>query len=198
MKKILLCAAILFNASVACAEERPLVCWYNEHAGYTGAENAPANATVGKVENAGRIGDNAFSYIISAKDGSFCPVELPLGVKTAKTVPLVRRDAAACANDNVTMSDDSVTGGSVTVFRRSNGATEVALHLTGATTPSITYEVHLDCAHKLGTIRTDDKGEGAGSFDFRPDAAGEAFALEIYPEGAPAGTIFQSLQVTQK
>jgi len=198
MKKILLCAAVLLNAGPAFAEGQTLTCWYNDHAAFTGAESAPPDATIGKVENARRSGDNAFSYIISAKDGSFCPVELPLGVKTAKTVPLVRRDAAACAADNVSTSDSSVTGGSVTAFRRSNGATEVALHLTGATTPSTNYEVHLDCVRKLGTIKTDDKGNGAGSFDFTPDTAGQAFGLEIYPEGASAGNVFQSLQVTQK
>ena len=198
MKKILLCAAALVNAGPAFAEGQPLICWYNEHAALTGADSAPASAAIGKVENAGRSGDKAFSYIISAKDASFCPVELPLGARTAMTVPLVRQDAAACGKDNVSAGDAAVTGGSATVFRRSNGATEAALRLTGATKPNANYAVHLNCARKLGTIRTDDKGNGAGSFDFTPESAGSTFTLDIRPEGAPDENIFQSLHVTPK
>jgi len=196
MKKIVIVAALSLNAGSAIAQDQPLVCWYNEHAAFTQAEGAPATAQIGKVESTGQSGDRAFSYTISAIDGAACPNELPLGTKTAVTVPLVRQDYGSCTSDDVSANDPAAIGGSVTVFRRSNGATEVLAHLAGKTAPNTTYEFYLKCVRKLGTIRTDGNGRGDGSFDFPPNAAGSALAFDMYPEGAPSGNRYQSLPVS--
>lgn len=198
MKKLFLGAALLLNAGSAFAEDKPLICWYNDHAALTGADSAPANAVIGSVESTRREGDHAFSYVISAKDSTVCPNELPLGTKKALTVPLVRQDNANCTNDDVAITDASVTGGSATVFRRSNGATEIIVRLVGGTTPNTTYDFSLKCHHKLGSIKTDASGNGHGSFDFIAEDLGPNVAFDLRAEGAAAGNTFQSLRVPRK
>jgi len=197
MKTIAIFAAISLSAGSAFAQEHPLSCWYNEHAAFTGGDGGPPIASVGKVEKTGQSGDHAYSYVILAKDASACPKELPLGTKTAMTVPLVRQDNANCTNDDVSAREPAATGGSATVFRRSNGTTDVLVHLTGGVAPNTTYEFYLKCVRKLGSIRTDANGHGDGSFDFLPDTTGSTFAFDMYPEGAPLGSRYQSLRVTR-
>jgi hypothetical protein len=189
-------AALAFNANAALAQNHPLSCWYNEHAGYAGSDNAPAAASIGKIEKTGKKGDHAYSYTISAKDGASCPIELPLGAKTATTVALVRKDDANCTNDKVSGDDPAAINGSVTIARRSNGTTDVFVHLAGGVAPNTAYGFYLKCVRKLGSVRTDANGKGNGSFDFLPGVAGSTFAFDMYPEGAPLGDRFQSLQVT--
>lgn len=198
MKKILIGAVLILNVGPAFAADQTLVCWYNEHAALTGTESAPASAEIGRVENSRRGGDKAFSYVISAKDGTACPNELPLGTTKAVTVPLVLQESASCTNDDVSVSDASVIGGSATVFRRSNGATEILVRLVGGAKPDTTYGFYLKCNRMLGTIKTDAKGDGNGSFDFTAQGIGPKVAFDLRPQDGAAGNTFQSLSVTHK
>lgn len=197
MKTIAIFAAISLSGGSAFAQEHPLFCWYNEHAAYTGADGAPPVASLGKVEKTGHSGDRAYSYVVSANDGTACPNELPLGTKTAMTVPLVRQDDANCTNDDVSAKERAATGGSVTVFRRSNGTTDVLVHLAGGASPNTTYEFYLKCIRKLGSVRTDGNGNGDASFDFLPETTGSTLAFDMYPQGAPSGSRYQSLRLTR-
>ena len=114
--KILTGAAVLTAGGPAFAENQPLTCWYNDHADFTSADSAAADATVGAVTKYGS-GDKTYNYTILARDGTACPVQLPLSTLTAVTVALVRQDDDSCTNENVVDSGSAVVAGSVTVAR---------------------------------------------------------------------------------
>ena len=75
--KILTGAALLTAGGPAFAENQPLTCWYDDHADFTSADSAAAGATVGAVTKYGS-GDKTYNYTILARDGTACPVQLPL------------------------------------------------------------------------------------------------------------------------
>jgi hypothetical protein len=47
----------------------------------------------------------------------------------------------------------------------------------------------------LGDITTYDEGDGIGLFTFQTNEAGNVFAFDMYPEGAPPGNKYQSGQI---
>ncbi|MDQ6868580.1 MAG: hypothetical protein M3178_09305 [Pseudomonadota bacterium] len=190
-KNILTATVIVLSAGAAFAQNQPLTCWYNDHADFTSADSATAGATIGGVAKAGS-GDKAYSYTISARDGTACPVQLPLATKTATTVALVRQDEGGCTNDNVADTGSAVVAGSATVSRETSTTSTAAIRLAG-TTPNTSYHVYLKCFRQLGMIRTDAAGNAGRTFEFPTDAVGAVIAFEISPEGAPPGTKLQSL-----
>ncbi|MGH6830223.1 MAG: hypothetical protein ACREDG_03615 [Methylocella sp.] len=192
-KNILTATAILPGVGPAVAQNQPLICWYNDHADFASADSAPAGAAIGSVVKAGRA-DKTYSYTISARDGSACPVQLPLSTTTALTVALVRQDEGSCTNDNVADSGSAVVAGSATVSRETSTTSTAAIRLAG-TTPNTSYHVYLKCFRQLGMIRTDADGNAGRTFEFPTDAVGPVIAFEIFPEGAPPGTKLQSLPV---
>jgi hypothetical protein len=192
-KTILTAAVILPGAGAAYAQNRPLTCWYDGNADFTSADSAPAGATIGSVVKAGS-GDKTYSYTISARDGTACPVQLPLATQTAKTVALVRQDEGSCTNDNVADTGSAVLAGSATVSPETSITTTAAIRLAGVS-PNTSYHVVLKCFRQLGMIRTDAAGNAGRTFEFPTDAVGPVIAFEISPEGAPPGTKLQSLPI---
>jgi hypothetical protein len=190
-KKILMGAAILPAGGPAFAQNQPLTCWYNDHADFTSADSAAADATVGAVTRY-VSGDKTYNYTISARDGSACPVQLPLSSLTAVTVALVRQDEGSCGNENVVDSGTAAVVGSVTVARSTDESSTAGIRLVGLS-PNTSYQIFLKCARQLGTVRTDAAGNAGRTVDFPNDAAGQVYAFEISPEGAPPGTKLQSL-----
>jgi hypothetical protein len=190
-KQILTGAAILAAAGPAFAQNQPLTCWYNDHADFTSADSAASDATVGAVVKYGS-GDKTYSYTISARDGTACPVQLPLSTLTAVTVPLVRQDEGSCSNETVVDNGSVPVGGSVTVSRASEESSTAGIRLVGLS-PNTSYRVFLKCVRQLGTLRTDDAGNAGRTVDFATDSAGQVYAFEISPEGAAPGTKLQSL-----
>ncbi|TPV98894.1 MAG: hypothetical protein USCAAHI_01666 [Beijerinckiaceae bacterium] len=190
-KKILMGAAILPAGGPAFAQNQPLTCWYNDHADFTSADSAAADARVGAVTRYGS-GDKTYNYTISARDGSACPVQLPLSSLTAVTVALVRQDEGSCGNENVVDSGTAAVVGSVTVARSTDESSTAGIRLVGLS-PNTSYQIFLKCARQLGTVRTDAAGNAGRTVDFPNDAAGQVYAFEISPEGAPPGTKLQSL-----
>jgi hypothetical protein len=182
-KNILTATVFLSGAGAAFAQNQPLTCWYDDHADFTSADSAPAGATIG-----------TYSYTILARDGTACPVQLPLSTKTAVTVALVRQDDGSCTNDNVTDSGSAVLAGSATVSPETSMTYMAAIRLAG-TTPNTSYHVYLKCFRQLGMIRTDAAGNAGRTFQFPTDAVGAVIAFEISPEGAPPGTKLQSLAI---
>jgi hypothetical protein len=192
MWKILLTgAAVLPCAGAAFAQNRPLTCWYNDHADFTSADSAPAGATIGNVAKADS-GDKTYSYTILARDGTACPVQLPLSTTTAVTVALVRQDEGSCTNENVADTGSAVVAGSVTVSLETSSTSTAAIRLAGVT-PNTSYRIFLKCFRQLGTLRTDASGNAGRTVEFPTDAAGAVYAFEISPEGAPPGSKLQSL-----
>ena len=110
-----------------------------------------------------------------------------------REVSLVRQDFSDCPNDNVSDQDISRVGGTVILMRNADGTTTVKVGITA--TPNTRYNFFLKCVRALGTVQTYDEGEGQAQFSFRTDETGNVYAFDMYPDGAPAGNKFQSVQV---
>ena len=102
-----------------------------------------------------------------------------------REVSMVRQDFSDCPNANVGDQDPSRVGGTVILLRNNDGTTTVKVWITG--TPNTKYNFFLKCVRILGTVHTYDEGEGEAHFSFRTDEASNAFAFDMYPDGAPAG-----------
>jgi hypothetical protein len=48
---------------------------------------------------------------------------------------------------------------------------------------------------QLGDIQTHDEGIGLGFFTFPTNKTGAAFGFDMYPDGAPTGSVYNSVQV---
>jgi hypothetical protein len=110
-----------------------------------------------------------------------------------REVSLVRQDFSDCPNDNVSDQDPSRVGGTVALMRNNDGTTTVKVDITAA--PNTKYNFFLKCVRILGTVQTHDEGEGEAQFSFRTDETSNVYAFDMYPDGAPAGNKFQSVQV---
>jgi len=190
-KTILTGALVLAAGGPAFAENQPLTCWYNDHADFTSAENAAAAATVGAVTRYGS-GDKTYNYTILARDGTACPVQLPLSSLTAVTVALVPQDDGSCGNENVVDSGTAAVGGSVTVAHSTDEASTAGIRLVGLS-PNTSYRIVLKCVRQLGTVRTDANGNAGRTVDFPNNAVGPVYSFEISPEGDSTGNKLQSL-----
>jgi hypothetical protein len=188
---ILAATLVVLNAGAAFPQNMPVTCWYNDNADFTSASPAAGGATVGSVEKAGS-GDKTYSYTVSARDGSACPVQLPLSTTTAVTVALVHQDEGSCTNDSVTDAGQIPVGGSITVSRETETNTTAGIKLA-AVAPNTSYRIILKCVRQLGILRTDANGNGGRTVDFPTDSVGPAYAFEISPEGGAPGTKLQSL-----
>ena len=49
------------------------------------------------------------------------------------------------------------------------------------------YHFFLKCVRLLGEITTQGDGSATADFDFQTNSAGDVFAFDMYPEGAPLG-----------
>jgi hypothetical protein len=108
-------------------------------------------------------------------------------------VALVRQDFSDCTNSNVSANNPSLIGGTVWLIRNTDGNTAVKVGITAS--PNTTYHFFLKCVRQLGDVITQDEGEGLATFSFPTNAVGSVYAFDVYPEGAPAGNKFQSVQV---
>ena len=111
----------------------------------------------------------------------------------AAEVALVRQDSSDCADSDVSAKDPSRIGGTAWVLRQSDGKTSVKVAITA--TPNTAYHFFLKCVTALGDVTTGDEGVGVADFTFPTSSAGAVFAFDMYPQGAPAGDKFQSVQV---
>jgi len=106
---------------------------------------------------------------------------------------LIRQDSSDCTNSNVNADDPSRIGGTAWVVRQPDGNTSVKVGITA--TPNTVYHFFLKCVKALGDIKTEDEGEAIANFEFPTSSVGSVFAFDMYPEGAPSGNKFQSIQV---
>jgi hypothetical protein len=118
---------------------------------------------------------------------------VPSGDAIYREVSMVRQDFSDCPNGNVSDADPSRVGGTAIIARNPDGATIVKVYITAE--PNTKYNFYLKCVRALGIISTYDEGEGEGIFYFDAKEAGNVFAFDMYPDGAPAGNKFQSVQV---
>jgi len=111
-------------------------------------------------------------------------------------VSLVRQDFSDCNNGNVSTRDPSLVQGTAWVTRQPDGTTAVKVGLT--VQPKTTYHFYLKCVRQLGDIVTDEEGIGSAVFSFPTNAVGSVYAFDMYPQGAPLGNKFQSVQVSNR
>lgn len=109
-----------------------------------------------------------------------------------REVMLISQDFSDCSNGNVSAGDPGQRGIAL-VARGADGITRVKVAMT--VTPNTTYHFFLKCVRQLGDITTQDEGEGFGTFEFPTNSVGNVYAFDMYPEGAPPGNKFQSVQV---
>src|SRR6185369_7788044 len=110
-----------------------------------------------------------------------------------REVSLVRQDQSDCDNGNVSDKDPSSIGGTTWVVRGSDGTTKIKIGITAK--PNTTYHFFLKCVRILGDIKTWDEGAGEAEFSLPTSETGNVFAFDMYPEGAPPGNKYQSVQV---
>lgn len=128
----------------------------------------------------------AVSALSLAASAQKPPEPIPLqGIETF----LIRQDSSDCQNSNVNANNPSLIGGTILVQRQSNGATVAKVGITG--TPNTTYNLYHKCVGQIGTITTQDEGEGFGVFQFQTNPG--ILAFDMYPNGAPSGNVFQSV-----
>ena len=111
-------------------------------------------------------------------------------------VYLVRQDSSDCTNSTVSNAYSPAVSGDISVARIAGGTTQVKVAMTAS--PDTTYHVFLKCVREIGNVKTGDEGTGIEAFSFPTNLVGNVFAFDVYPEGAPAGNKFQSVQVVFK
>jgi hypothetical protein len=107
-----------------------------------------------------------------------------------REVAMVQQDSSDCSNSNV---NPGVVGGTAWVVRGSDGKTSVKVGITAK--PNTVYHFFLKCVRLLGDVTTSDEGSGMAIFSFNNNEIGNVFAFDMYPEGAPPGNKYQSVQV---
>jgi len=110
-----------------------------------------------------------------------------------RQVSMVKQDQSDCQDGNVNDQPPNVIGGTAYVVRRSDNTTTVKVGITAK--PNTVYHFFLKCVRLLGDITTYDEGAGGGEFTFRTNEVGNVFAFDMYPDGAPPGNKYQSVQV---
>jgi hypothetical protein len=110
---------------------------------------------------------------------------------------LVQQDFSDCVNSNVVAAKPAILGGEAQVTLRPDGQTSVNVRLTKVA-PNTTYHLFLKCQTLLGDIATDAQGRGNNTFMFPTSAGGSVYAFDMYPDGAPLGNKYQSVQVSFK
>jgi hypothetical protein len=123
-------------------------------------------------------------------------VESRLSQDSSVQVYLVRQDYSDCTNTTVSNVDGPGVDGDISIVRNPDGTTDVKVAMTAS--PDTTYHVFLKCVRQIGDVTTGDEGTGIDTFSFPTNIVGNVFAFDVYPEGAPLGNKFQSVQVVFK
>lgn len=113
-----------------------------------------------------------------------------------RQVVLVRQDTSDCSGRDVPNADSPLVSGTIWATRLFDGSTGVKVAMTAK--PNTTYHVSLKCARPIGDVKTDDEGIGNLSLAFPTNLAGAEYSFELAPDNAPAGSRYQSAQVSFK
>src|SRR5262245_29796085 len=131
--------------------------------------------------------------IVAVSTSAVAQFPTPPAPPNQKQVYLVRMDQSNCTNSDVPNADSPLVSGNVWVTRTTDGQTKVKVAMTGK--PSTKYHFFLKCVRLLSDIWTDDEGVANVSFSFPTNSAGNVYAFDMYPDGAPSGQKYQSAQV---
>ncbi len=117
----------------------------------------------------------------------------PAAAQSATSVSLILQDFSDCTNANVPTPANAPANGTVFIVRNTDGSVSLKVGIT--VKADTTYHFYLKCVRQLGDITTGDEGVGEAIFTLPPGTVGNVFAFDMYPEGAPAGNKYQSIQV---
>jgi hypothetical protein len=115
-------------------------------------------------------------------------------------VSLIRQDSSDCVNSDVTKGHGSHhnVGGHISVKKNApDGQLEVTVSLKNGT-PNTKYNVFLKCKQQIGYLQTNNRGAGTAYLSAPLNIVPSVFAFDMYPDGAPSGNKFQSVQVNIK
>ena len=135
----------------------------------------------------------AVGAALAASISALAQIPLPPVDPNQRQVYLVRKDQSDCTNSDVPNVDSPLVAGNIWVTRLHNGNTSVKVAVTAK--PNTKYHFFLKCVRQLGDIATDDEGVANVAFAFPSSLVGTVFAFDMYPEGAPPGSKFQSARV---
>ena len=112
------------------------------------------------------------------------------------TVNIFKQDYSDCTNSDVpnTTSSSTVTGYIYVIKSEFDGKLFAEVHLNKGT-PNTKYNIFLKCKQKIGELSTDNNGVGAVVVMAPLNIVPAVFAFDMYPDGAPLGNKFQSVQV---
>lgn len=111
-----------------------------------------------------------------------------------RQVVMVRQDASDCSGRDVPNVDSPSVGGTIWATRLFDGNTGVKVAMTAK--PNTTYRISLKCVRPIGEVKTDDEGIANLSLVFPTNLVGAEYSFELAPEGAPAGSRYQSAQIS--
>jgi hypothetical protein len=112
-------------------------------------------------------------------------------------VGLVRLDWSDCVNSDVAgiaAAYPDLVEGFINVHLEEEGKLLIIVHLKHGA-PGTTYNVYLKCIGPIGSLYTNPLGVGNAIFTVPSDYVGPVFAFDMYPDGAPLGYKYQSVQV---
>lgn len=106
---------------------------------------------------------------------------------------LIRQDFSDCVNSNVTRESGQV-GGFIDVHPDED---QLVLRIAiQHGTPNTTYNIFLKCKQQIGTLTTSPRGVGRAEIRIQKNlVSSSVFAFDVYPDGAPSGNKYQSVQV---
>ncbi|BAZ08250.1 hypothetical protein NIES4071_00550 [Calothrix sp. NIES-4071] len=116
---------------------------------------------------------------------------------TSIKVSLIRQDSSDCVNSDVTKKSGSHhnVGGFIHLNKNPHdGELQMKVSLTNGT-PNTKYNVFLKCKQQIGYVYTNKKGVVSAYLSAPLSIVPPVFAFDMYPDGAPSGNKFQSVQV---
>lgn len=129
------------------------------------------------------------AFVLVATPASAAPI-IP---STVAVVPLVQKDSSDCLNSDVT-SQGTKLGGFVTITQLDDKSFTANVLITSGT-KNTKYNLALKCVKGLGSITTNAYGVGYANILLGGSTlAGTSYAFDMYPDGAPSGNKYQSLQ----
>jgi hypothetical protein len=120
----------------------------------------------------------------------------PLTDPNQRQVVVVRQDTSDCSGRDVANTDSPLVSGTIWATRLFDGNTGVKVAMTAK--PNTTYRLSLKCVRPIGDVKTDDEGIANLSLVFPSNLAGAEYSFELAPEGSPAGSRYQSAQISFK
>ncbi len=112
-------------------------------------------------------------------------------------VALVRQDFSDCVNSNVIKKAGSHgnVGGFISMTKNPHdGELQMKVSIFEGT-PNTKYNVFLKCKQQIGYVKTNKNGVGSAYLSAPLSIVPSVFAFDMYPDGAPSGNKFQSVQV---